>query len=77
MSLFEDIERTYDGPIAAGETHFAYLNRSARVEAARIRAFLEQCVAKYPAKHRTDIEARLRSGDRVHERRCSSFLCTK
>lgn len=67
LPLFEEIDRTYAGPITAGETHYAYLNRSARPEVCRIRQFLDNCLARYPAAHHAEMEARLRSEDRVHK----------
>ena len=67
MALFDDVERDYEGPISAGETHFAYLNRSARPEVGRIRQFLNDCLDRFPVEHRAGLTARLKSNDRVHE----------
>lgn len=49
------------------ESRFSYLDRSARPEAARVRAFVEQCLLRYPVEGRPDLIARLRSIDTTHD----------
>uniref|UniRef100_Q07RJ0 Uncharacterized protein n=1 Tax=Rhodopseudomonas palustris (strain BisA53) TaxID=316055 RepID=Q07RJ0_RHOP5 len=61
MNVFVDIERADTGVPLPGEGQFAYLNRSARPEAARVREKVEEWLAGYPDAHRGDLIARLRS----------------
>jgi hypothetical protein len=67
LPLFDNFNRSFEGPIAAGESSFGYLNRSARPEVDRIRAFLATCFDRYPAAHQAEMRARIRSDNRVHE----------
>ncbi|MFZ5728077.1 MAG: hypothetical protein ACOY4G_01875 [Pseudomonadota bacterium] len=68
MSVFDDIPRDLTGGKAPDETDFGYLNRSDRVEAARVRALVDEWVSHYPAEHRAALVARLRSSiDEAHE----------
>lgn len=46
--LFDEIERTDTGPMPHSETDYAYLNRSARAEAQKIRSLLEDWFSRYP-----------------------------
>jgi hypothetical protein len=63
----------YEGPARHAEPHFVYLNRSARPQAARIRATLEEWLSHYPeGDTKRDIEGRFRSGDDSQYR--SSFF---
>lgn len=59
--VFDDIERDREGPAKPGETHFSYLNKSNRIEAARVRALVEDWISRYPDEHRAALIARLRS----------------
>jgi hypothetical protein len=71
--LFDDIQREYQGPALYAEPHFAYLNRSARPQAMRIRATLEMWFSHYPEGiTKNDVEGRFKSGDDAQYR--SSFF---
>lgn len=59
--VFDDIERDYDGPAKLGERQFSYLDRSSRVEAARVRGLIEDWISRYPGGHRIALAQRLRS----------------
>lgn len=48
MKLFDTCERSYLGYKADGESHYAYLNRTARPEFAAARDLLEEWFAAYP-----------------------------
>jgi len=50
--LFTDVERADTGPRPYSEPQYAYLNRSARPAAVRIRACLEEWFAHYPDDER-------------------------
>lgn len=68
MPLFDDRERTYEGPAAHGESTFLWMNRSAAEDVARVRETLESWFERYPEEDRADLRARLRSTDDVqHE----------
>ncbi len=62
--LFEDKERTYNGPKTYIEGDFEYLDRSARTEARRVREFLEHWISQLPKDEATEIVARIESGDK-------------
>ena len=61
--LFDDKERTFTGPRSYVEGDWEYLDRSARVEAQRVRAFLNKWVSQYPDEHRNELVSRITSGD--------------
>jgi hypothetical protein len=61
--LFEEKDRTLIGPRSYVEGDWEYLDRSARVEAQRVRMFLTEWVTKYPAEHRNEIITRITNGD--------------
>jgi hypothetical protein len=61
MSVFDDIPRDDTGPPSPDETQFAYLNRSGRPEAARVREKVDAWFAAYPETHRGALIARFRS----------------
>jgi hypothetical protein len=61
MLLFDDIPRPETDVPDQHEAAFAYLNRSARPEASRVRQLVEDWLARYPAHHRDSLIARLRS----------------
>lgn len=60
MHIFDDIKRTYQGPAENAEGQFAYLNRSALPEWAKVRAVMENWFAEYPPEHRNDLVSRIR-----------------
>ena len=61
MSVFDDIPRNDAEPPLPGEAQYAYLNRSARPEAARVREKVDAWFAGYPESHRDGLAARFRS----------------
>lgn len=61
MSIFDHISRPDTGVPLPGEGQFAYLNRSGRPEAARVREKVEDWFAGYPETHRDALVARFRS----------------
>lgn len=61
MRVFDDMERSCEEAAAYDEPHFTYLNRTARSDFARVRALIEEWFSGYPAAHRDDLRARLRS----------------
>mgnify|MGYP001611858000 CR=1 FL=1 len=61
--LFDEIERTDIGPMLHNETHYAYLNRSARPEAKRIRSLLEDWFSRYPKKNQNCLLKKFRDQD--------------
>ena len=60
MTIFDDIPRDDADPPHQDETAFAYLNRSGRAEAAKVRALVDDWLASYPIQHRDPLVARLR-----------------
>lgn len=58
--LFDDRTRTLQGGSRPGALAFAYLDHSARPEAARIRALLNAFVERYPEAHRDTMVTRIR-----------------
>lgn len=62
-SLFDNFNRNYIGPKHYAESIYDYLNRSAHVEANRIRKLLNFWFQKYPDKHKLELYNRFRSGD--------------
>lgn len=61
--LFDDKERTFTGPRSYVEDDWEYLDRSGRVEAQRVRGFLNKWANEYPLEHRYELIARVKSGD--------------
>jgi hypothetical protein len=61
MSIFDNIPRDDTESLPPGEAQFAYLNRSGRPEAARVREKAEAWFADYPDTDRDDLVARFRS----------------
>ena len=61
MTIFDDIPRPDVGPPEHGEPAFAYLNRSGRPEADRVRRLVEEWIARYPASSRDNLVSRFRS----------------
>jgi hypothetical protein len=60
MGIFDDIPREGDEPPQQDETAFAYLNRSNRIEAARVRKLVDAWFSHYPAEKRDPLVARFR-----------------
>jgi hypothetical protein len=71
MSIFDDIARTSIG-LPAREAQFAYLNLSARTEAARVREKVDAWFADYPEKNRDELIARFRSA--IDDQHHSAFF---
>jgi hypothetical protein len=63
MYLFDDISRDYEGPSGYAESHYAYLNRSARPEFGAVRDLVEDWLGDYPKHHRTHLITRLKTQD--------------
>src|ERR1043166_66114 len=61
MTMFDDIARDDVEPPPQDEGAFAYLNRSGRREAGKVRGVIDDWLAHYPAEHRDSMVARLRS----------------
>lgn len=59
--LFKSKDRSFTGPAENGESHWRYLNRSGRPEAAKMRDKIEGMLANYPEAHLDDIVRRLKS----------------
>jgi hypothetical protein len=72
MSIFDNIPRDDTEPLPPGEAQFAYLNRSGRPEAARVRDKAEAWFASYPDTHRDDLLARFRSA--IDDQHQSAFF---
>ena len=66
--LFSDANRTDSAPKRAGESSYAFLDRSARASIACARVFLTEAFHRYPESERDEIVARIRSGDETHFR---------
>ena len=71
MSLFDEFERTHDGPSDTGESLYAYINRAGRPQAAEARELSEQWFADYsrdaPESELKRFAADFRSkGDKQH-----------
>jgi len=61
LPLFDLADRTDLEYASYSEGEFAYLNRSGRPVVAAVRELLEEWFARYPAAHRGELRARLRS----------------
>jgi len=61
MSIFDDISRDGIEPPSQDEAQFAYLNRSGRPEAARVREKIDAWFEAYPESHRAALVSRFRS----------------
>jgi hypothetical protein len=72
VKLFDDIVREYEGRAMYAEPSFAYLNRSARPAAERIRQTLETWFSHYPSEGQTDLCGRFRSD--VDQHHYSAFF---
>ena len=65
MILFDDGERSYQGPSEHAEGPLAYYNRSARPEVGRIRDLIEEWLLAYPLPERSELVARMRKDHEV------------
>ncbi|HHT9135263.1 MAG TPA: hypothetical protein ACFYD2_10205 [Candidatus Avalokitesvara rifleensis] len=63
IRLFDEIERSDTGPQLHSETDYAYLNRSARPDADRIRFVLEDWFSRYPKKKQVRLQERFRKNE--------------
>jgi hypothetical protein len=61
MKLFDEYERTYPGYITDGESHYAYLNRSARPEFGAARDLLEEWFTAYPTSAQATLASKFKS----------------
>lgn len=61
VHIFDDIAHELDDPPQQDETAFAYLNRSGRAEAERVRQLVVRWFDHYPAEKRDGLLARFRS----------------
>lgn len=57
--LFSDRERLDRDAKKLSETDWEYLDRSGRIEAERVRSFLEEWFSRYPEAHRSELKARM------------------
>ena len=61
--VFDYADRKDTNPKLNRESHFVFLNRSARSEIARVRDLVELCVRAYPGTEREELVARIRCGN--------------
>jgi hypothetical protein len=61
MGLFSNIERDDQGPARRSASQYAYLDRSARPEAYKVRSLIENWLDNYPIESRTKLLGDLRS----------------
>jgi len=62
-SIFDDFPSRDADPRPDGETEFAYLNRSGRPEARRVRQLVDGWLAHYSGEHRDILVTRFRSAN--------------
>lgn len=62
--LFENKNREDQDPKKRIESDFEYLNRSGRIEAQRVREFLNEWIGKFPENDATDLISRIKSKDK-------------
>lgn len=72
MTIFDNIPRDDTQPPLKDETQFAYLNRSGRTDAARVRDKVDAWFAAYPEAHRVPLVARFRSS--ISDQHRSAFF---
>jgi hypothetical protein len=65
-TLFSDMQRSDAGPALYAEPHYEYLDRSARLEIARVRSLLEEWFSHYPVEHRAEFLGRFQNGNDIH-----------
>ena len=76
IPLFDAIRREFAGPADHAEPAFAFLNRSDRPRAYRIRELLEGWFAAYPETQARDLRARFRdTDDRQHHAAFFELYC--
>ena len=63
MSLFEDIERTFDGYPDPGESTYSFLNRSAQPRIEHIRLLLDSWFEKVDPASRNELRAAFKQGN--------------
>jgi hypothetical protein len=61
MKIFDNVDRTYEGPASEQESHFVFLNRSARKEINQVRELMEDWFSRYPDTQQEELRVRLRS----------------
>lgn len=61
MKIFDDIDRADAAPAFEQESHFHYLNRSARKDMDRVRKLMEEWFSHYQEIHKDELRIRLRS----------------
>jgi hypothetical protein len=61
LKLFDNIDRTYEGPASFAEPNFAYMNRSARSYHRHLRGVLEGWFADYPEDDKAELRSQFRS----------------
>ncbi|RYH70962.1 MAG: hypothetical protein EON54_00880 [Alcaligenaceae bacterium] len=66
--LFSNVDRTDTAPKRGGEPSYQFLDRSARPEIAKVRAFLLAALHNYPEAERVEVVARIKSEKEVHFR---------
>jgi len=63
MFLFDNRERFYTGPAEYSESHFDYLQRSAKPAFEDVRALMEDWLSRFPRVHRQALISRLTTND--------------
>src|SRR5579862_740559 len=61
MSIFDQFSRRSTEPFDQNEPAFAYLNRTGRSEATRVRKLIDKWLDNYPFNHRDALVSRFRS----------------
>lgn len=59
--IFTQIDRSDVDPAKYTESYFSFLNRSARIEAERVRDLMEEWLSDYPFAERSQLAIRLQS----------------
>jgi len=72
MTAFDDVPRQGRDPPQQDETAFAYLNRSGRAEAGRVRRLVDTWLDHYPLQHRDALVTRFRSS--IDDQHRSAFF---
>jgi hypothetical protein len=67
-TLFDDIERTHDGPARYSDASFPHWNRSARKDITAARLHLEHWFSRYPSAHAANLRHRFRDKNDVLHR---------
>ena len=61
INLFDNVNRTYDGPANHKESTFSFLSRSASKASNSVRAILEEWFTRYPDQHRLELRRRFQA----------------